>query len=300
MPTRNTVRSCVVRAPAKVNLTLQILGRRSDGFHDLRSLAIGVGLYDELRVERGQSGGITINCSESSLQTPDNLAVRAARRLAAHVAHSTAMRISLEKSIPPGAGLGGGSSDAAAALRACQALLGSNLSREELAAIGAEIGSDVPLFFYLPSAVITGRGEHVAPTPLAWRGWVLLVLPPVASSTAAVYGARAESDSHADSPVAVQEICRCRSADEIAERSFNELEPALFRIAPQLGDLFESLALLDIGRPRVSGSGSAMYMLFDDPQAAARAASIVQDRITHVKALVAPAPVGEVPVECLE
>lgn len=302
-------------APAKINLTLEILGRRPDGYHELRSLVIGIGLSDELRATAEGELQVTIECDDPSLCGPSNLAARAAQLLL-HRTGGRGVRFVLQKRVPLAAGLGGGSSDAAAALRLCNDLWQLNLTRDEFKKLGAQVGSDVALFFDLPSAVMTGRGETVKPLPIAWRGYVVLVIPPVGVSTAKVYAAHELGDAQGESTEAgrnaaapanrlgdtslAERIAECRSAEEISELTINQLEPALFRVAPALRELLEQLAHLKLGRPRVSGSGSSMYLLFDDPHSAARAASIIQSRIPHVKTMTAAAPAGEVPVDCIQ
>lgn len=152
---------------AKVNLTLAVTGKRDDGYHELRSLVVGVDLRDSLTAEPVAESQITLRCSDPTLGGEANLAWKAAAALAARAGGPVGARVALTKRVPTGGGLGGGSSDAAAALRLCNRLWSLDLGVRELAAIGAEIGSDVPLFFGLPAAVMAGRGEIVRPVTLA-------------------------------------------------------------------------------------------------------------------------------------
>src|SRR5712692_3030714 len=155
-----------VLAPAKINLSLRILGRRRDGFHEIETVIAPISLCDELKVDK-EKQGIEFRCDDPSVpQGNDNLAVRAANVFFASTKLKPAISIELKKKIPHGAGLGGGSSDAAATLLALNQLFQTNMSREELAKLGSTIGSDVPFFLFESAAVCRGRGELVEPAKL--------------------------------------------------------------------------------------------------------------------------------------
>jgi 4-diphosphocytidyl-2-C-methyl-D-erythritol kinase len=278
--------------PAKINLTLDILGRRPDGYHELRSLVIGVDLRDTLRVELAPGSGPTIDCESVELCSQGNLALQAAVRLARYLDRPADVHLQLVKRIPLGGGLGGGSSDAAAALRLCNQLWGAGLEEEQLARLGAELGSDVPLFFHLPSAIMTGRGDRVVAAPIQWRGWVLLLLPDLRTSTADVYRAWKPADSGGLSQDTSGQLVQCRTAAELSGLLSNHLEPAVFRVEPRLRELRDAVNASCGGPVRVSGSGASMYLLFDDPQSAAAAAAKVHAAIPPLKTVVAGAPVG--------
>jgi 4-diphosphocytidyl-2-C-methyl-D-erythritol kinase len=283
-------------APAKINLTLEVLGCRDDGFHELRSLVIGVDLADRVRCRTSTVPGISLHCDDPALNNGDNVAVLAARSLAKYCDREPALRIDLQKHIPVGGGLGGGSSDAATTLRLCDFLWETGLDTTELAAIGAELGSDVPLFFSLPSAVIEGRGELVSPVQLRWSGWVLLLCPPIPVSTAEVYRAFRPDDSDGFPSGTDRDILHAASAAELSELLSNHLETAVFRVCPTVYSLREALTSLDLTSVHVTGSGSALYCLFDDPEPALRAANKIQERWSHVTTVVAAAPVGQGPI----
>ena len=152
-----------VLAPAKINLSLRILGRRSDGFHEIETLIAPISLYDEIKVEkRSGKTGIAFRCDVPSVpQGDDNLVVRAAKAFVAKAKIDAAISIELQKKIPHGAGLGGGSSDAASTLLALNELFETNLPREALSKIAETIGSDIPFFIFQSAAVCKGRGELV-------------------------------------------------------------------------------------------------------------------------------------------
>lgn len=279
-------------APAKINLTLEVFARGDDGFHQLRSLVIGVGLYDTVSAALASPGSFTIQCSDKALATPDNLAIRAAKALAATFPDHPALAIELTKRIPAGGGLGGGSSDAATALRLFNELLGRRVSLETLAKVGSQIGSDVAVFFGLPCAVMTGRGEKVEPVELRWRGSALLIHPGVHIATGEVYAAHRPQDGQDSTKGAEKAILGARNAVEITQALTNQLEPAVFRVSPALEDLVSNLSSAGYGDIRVSGSGSTVFGLFDDPQEASHAAKTIAERFPNVKTSVVAAPVG--------
>jgi len=258
----------VVNAYAKINLGLSILGRRDDGFHELESIAVGLDWYDRLTAAP-LPGGIEFRCSAAGLAGPENLAWRAAALIQNRFHVGRGIRLELEKRLDVGAGLGGGSSDAAAALLLCNALWGLELSRSELAALGAELGSDVPLFFHLPHVWMAGRGDRVRPVSLAWRGWVVLVRTGVTVSTAAAYRRWRREDACKDTARRLNMILNTADAGSLEQSTFNDLQKAVFRVAPRIGQLRRRLRDVGIERPlRVTGAGSVMVLLEDSESAA--------------------------------
>ena len=163
-------------APAKINLSLSILGKRPDGFHEIESLMVPISLADTLTLEKSAEPGIAFTCSDATLPCDDsNLVVRAARRFFAMAGLAPSVRIHLAKAIPHGAGLGGGSSDAATTLTGLNALLGMPLSPQAVHALAAELGSDVPFFLAGDAAMCKGRGEIVEPIPFPYQLPLLLI-----------------------------------------------------------------------------------------------------------------------------
>jgi len=292
--------SASVEASAKINLTLRVLGRRDDGYHDLRSLVIGAGLYDTVCCAVGGRPGIEVECNLESLCGRSNLAFAAAKRLAEQLDLKPSVRIRIEKNIPLGAGLGGGSSDAASTLRLCNQQWGGTLFDTDLAAVGSEIGSDVPLFFSLPCATMSGRGERVQRTEFKWSGWVLLVFAGVLVPTVDVYRAWRRADDsfprgEPESAVAVSE-----RADELQQLAFNDLEPAVFRVAPKVFEVKEALDRRGWGPTRVSGAGSTLYRLFDEQASAFHAAAEIRRLGIADRVEVVAAPVGPQSLEIKE
>jgi len=164
-------------APAKINLVLEVLGRRDDGYHEVRSLMQAVDLCDVLSLEL--AGEISLECSEASLQSVDNLAVRAAELLRKASGCRKGVKVKLQKRIPWGMGLGGGSSDAATTLLAVNRLWELGLATSDLVELAARLGSDVPFFIHRGLALVEGRGEKVVPLGTLPRHYFVLLVPPL-------------------------------------------------------------------------------------------------------------------------
>jgi 4-diphosphocytidyl-2-C-methyl-D-erythritol kinase len=166
------------------------------------------------------------------------------------------------------------------------------LGSEELASIGAELGSDVPLFFSLPSALITGRGERVEPVALRWSGWVSLAFVDTMVSTAQVYRAWRASDSAAMPGHSVDAATEASSAEELSAMLFNHLEPAVCRVSPAVARAFAVANRPGMGPMRIAGAGSTLYRLFDEKEAACDAAMALADLRADLKTVVVQAPAG--------
>src|SRR5436189_6354499 len=209
-----------VFAPAKINLSLKILGRRDDGFHEIETLIAPISLSDEMKIEKNE-GGIEFHCDDSAVPSgDDNLAIRAAKAFFAATKLKPAVSIELNKRIPHGAGLGGGSSDAASTLLALNELFETKLPRETLVEIAEPIGSDVPFFIFQSSALCKGRGELVTPLRLKDDLSVLLLKPGFGVSTAWAY-------SHWRDSLEIPGVSY--AAQEFTEQTFvNDLERPVF------------------------------------------------------------------------
>lgn len=254
-----------MRAPAKINLDLRILRRRDDGFHEISTLICPLDLADEVEVEVEVGGdpGIALHCDEASLPAgPENLAWRAADAFLAKAGLAgAAVRIRLQKRIPHGAGLGGGSSDAAAVLRALDARHPGAVTGEALAEIAAGIGSDVPVFLRGTACRCTGRGEICAPEPVP-RLPVLLLKPAFGVPTPFAYKAWRESRELPGLPYAEQRL----GPEGLALA--NDLERPVFEKYPILGLTKRWL----LARPGVraalmSGSGATVFAVLEKPGA---------------------------------
>ncbi len=254
-----------IYSPAKINLTLSVGAKRPDGYHIFKSLMSTVTLYDKLRMRKYNSPEIKLTCNIDSL--PDgfeNLAYRAASLLMGSRGIEKGIEIALTKKIPIQSGLGGGSSNAAAVLIALNELWELELSEKELLTLAEMLGSDVPFFIKGPLAICAGRGELVSPIDFSWDFWAILIKPNISLPTKEVYHYHRVSESKDFNLTdhIVRKLPRSKPS-EIAESLYNDLEPAAFRISPELGLLRKELELF-FNRPvRLTGSGSAMFVLFD-------------------------------------
>ena len=273
-------RSLSKSAPAKINLTLSVRGRRPDGFHEIESWVVKLDWGDVLTASAAPELDLTVSGAIAGVPVDaTNLVLRAARRLKEFTGYGGGAALRLEKVIPPGGGLGGGSSDAAAALSALNELWGLNRPAEKLASIGAELGSDIPLFFYGPSVIIRGRGEEVSTGPELGSRWVALVIPPYSVATADVYRrfselttggpARRATSAQGTNSITGRDLKPMR-ADDIMRILHNDLELPAFDCEPRLGDLHAILDPLDGKTVRMTGSGSCLFTLFDAREDAER------------------------------
>lgn len=236
-----------VLAPAKVNLSLRILNRRADGFHEIETFIAPISLCDKIDIER-QNRWIDFTCDDVDLPSGgDNLVVRAAKIFFEQTKINGGVAIKLHKKIPHGAGLGGGSSDAASTLIGLNELFDTKLPREALAKMAEQIGSDVPFFIFGSGAMCKGRGELVRPEPLKERLSILLLKPRFGVPTPWAYS-RWKSSSEDD-------------AQEFGGRTFvNDLERPVFEKFIFLAHIKKWLrAQLEVGAALMSGSGSTMF-----------------------------------------
>ena len=260
----------VVFCYAKLNLTLEILGKRADGFHHVRSVMQTIGLADRLEVTAARE--LSFTCSDPALSTPDNLVYRAARLLQTECGARAGAELRLQKRIPAAAGLGGGSSDAAGTLIALNRLWDLRLSLAEQHRLAATLGSDVPFFLTGGAALATGRGERITPLPPLPRRWVVLVRPPGALSTATVYRAVSASDyttgvATADTVAAAQ-----RGALAPQSRWRNALARPARALAPQIAAAQNAVLQAGAEHAHLSGSGPTVFAVCPE-EAAARALS---------------------------
>ncbi len=249
-------------AHAKVNLTLEILGTRPDGYHELRSVVAEIPLHDDVELLDAPAGEVTVEMSGDGMEVPcvpceENLAVRAARALAAAAGVSRGVRIRIVKRIPAGAGLGGGSADAAAVLNGLNEMWRLKLPKERLCAIGAEVGSDVPALVLGGEVLMEGRGERVrawdaggtpasqlraqkpaTPKERPFDERFVLRVPPVNASTARVYAEFRPEDCG-----------KCR----------NDLQPAACRLYPAIAETIAEMESEGLEDVQMTGSGSAVF-----------------------------------------
>lgn len=247
-------------SPAKINLWLRVLGKRNDGFHEVQTRLCRLALGDTVEVEhRGKGTQVDLTCSDPAVPLDEsNLAMKALRAFENRTGKQSSWRLHLEKKIPAGAGLGGGSSNAATVLRACNELTGKPLSQTQLIELGAQIGSDVPCFLLdTPAADGAGRGEQVTPAEFPWQLPLVLIKPPFPIPTPWAYKRWAGS----------KEIPGILYAPQLCEwgAMVNDLERPVFEKFILLPTL--KMWLLEQGEVRatlMSGSGSTMFAITDN------------------------------------
>ena len=267
-------------AYAKVNLYLDVLGKRPDGHHELLTLFERVDLADDLRVERsGPAGGLEFTCEAPGVPSDaTNLAVRAAQLYREASGWNDGLRIRLEKKTPAGGGLGGGSSDAAAVLRALQQLSGKALAPERLMECARSLGADVAFFAAeIPWGLGRDRGDRIEPLPLHCHFWHLLVTPDFPIPTKEVYGAFKLTGPPPDATLLVRALEQ-RQISPIRGLLFNALEPTVETLYPEMRRVKSELEVAGLSRPMVSGSGSTVFALCDSREQAESAAALITAR----------------------
>ena len=272
-----------VRAPAKINLHLEVLGRRHDGFHELRTLYQSIDLCDELTAEPAPEGvlELAVRPRGAAPYGDDNLVIMAARSLQQAAGRSFGARLELDKAIPAGGGLGGGSADAAAALVLLNELWGTGFGRGQLVPIAARLGSDVPFFLHGGLALGVGRGEEVYPladlTPLH----VVVGLPETAVSTPGVFR-RLECELTWRAPDSnVYAFTAGWDPRPPWEALRNDLQPVVIAGWPEVAGALAELARHRPLLAAVTGSGSSVFAIFSD-RGAAQEAAVAAGRILRI------------------
>lgn len=266
--------SITVRAPGKINLTLDVVGVRQDGYHLLESLMQAVDVTDTLTAEKAE--GITLDVvGGHPCPVEKNTAYKAAQVFFRDTGIRGGVHMTLEKHIPQQAGMGGGSADAAAVLWALDRLYDTRLSAEELCRMGVQVGADVPFCVVGGTAFVTGIGEKIRPVAPLPPCHIVIAQPAEGVSTAEAYGAidRAESLRHPDHAAALQALAAgdlpllCRQAENVFEQVTALAGVTAIR---ETMDRFSPLC------SRMTGSGSAVFAVFDDPTAAAACLAALQ------------------------
>ncbi|HEY1655159.1 MAG TPA: 4-(cytidine 5'-diphospho)-2-C-methyl-D-erythritol kinase [Candidatus Tumulicola sp.] len=247
-------------APAKINLTLEVLARRDDGYHGVRSVMVPLDFCDEISVE--PSDRFAFSCSRGDLEDDDNLVVRALRALG----DLPPARVALHKRIPVAAGLGGGSSDAAAVLRAAMEGAFGRRPAEDWLQIARGLGSDVPFFLAGTGALVEGTGERVTPLGALPHWHVVIVKPPVGVSTAAAYarldgGQRTLRPRNASQSLAMITAVQRSDFDAVQALLHNDFEEPVAAHVPEVATALNALAAAGARRPLLAGSGSCVFAL---------------------------------------
>ncbi|MEY2480985.1 MAG: 4-diphosphocytidyl-2-C-methyl-D-erythritol kinase [Verrucomicrobiota bacterium] len=250
-----------VLAPAKINLSLKVLARRPDGFHEIETLIAPISLRDEIKIDKKAGGqGTNFRCDDAAVpQGEDNLVVRAANLFFKTTKLSPAVSIELRKKIPHAAGLGGGSSDAASTLLGLNQLFETKLSRENLGEMAAKIGSDVSYFIFESAAICRGRGEVVSPTKLAKKLSILLLKPGFGVATSFAYSHWEDSKELPGISYAPQDLDGVRFVNDLERPVFAKFV-FLARLKTWL------LKQPEVGVALMSGSGSTMFAVLREKE----------------------------------
>jgi 4-diphosphocytidyl-2-C-methyl-D-erythritol kinase len=258
-------------APAKVNLTLEILGKRVDGYHEIRSLMQSVTLFDTLWVETGFDRSQLRCPGHPELENENNIIMAALRLLENELGGPLNLFIRLKKRIPIGGGLGGGSSDAAALLSGVNHLLGDPISPDRLSFLASRLGSDVPFFLNKGSALATGRGEFLQSRPSIPSWWVILIYPGFPVSTTWAYSQVKFPLTEKKKLYNILRLTYRGKPVEGLDRLINDLEDFVLPSFPILGTIKK--ALLDSGcqQALMSGSGSTVFGIWEDKKTAGQA-----------------------------
>lgn len=267
-----------VRSPAKINLALNVLGRRDDGYHEVETVYQMVKFGDVLRI-RPRTHGVTISSTHPDVPCgQDNLVSKAASALSSHCRVPIGAHILIEKHIPIAAGLGGGSSNAAAALRALNALCRLGVGEDELLEIARTLGADVPFFLKGPTALGTGRGDLLVPLRPGWRAWVLLVCPDIKLSTRQVYEKlNSQLTAHSYDISILLRALQGRELAGIGDFLHNDLEAVSIAQHPVIGVAKDNLIKLGAEGALMSGSGPTAFGLFQDRADMTRAREALQN-----------------------
>lgn len=247
-----------VPAYAKINLTLEVLGRRDDGYHEVRTILQTVALADQLYVE--SSPRLRVECDLPELSGSSNLVWQAAQELASSQGIQPRARIFIRKRIPVSMGLGGGSSDAAAALLALNQLWDLGLSLDELSPIAARLGSDVPFFLRGGTALAQGRGEQVSFLPSLLKLPILLICPSesLGDKTRTLYS-QITPAHYSDGGITQRMLETLMAGQFVVDSVYNVFEQVAFQVFPDLGLIYRRVIQATGSRPHLSGSGPGMF-----------------------------------------
>ena len=256
----------LILAPAKINLSLLIAGKRPDGFHEIETVMAKVNLFDEILIQKGKKPGIELICKGPhwAPQGKENLVYTACEMLLDTCALQANLKVTLTKNIPAGSGLGSASSDAAAALIGVNRFLRLGLDKKKLAELAAQLGSDAAFFLDGPLAFCTGRGEKIKKLDENFNFSALLILPDVSVSTKKAYANyKHNSNLYEKLGRQINHHIQKNRIDLVSKMCANMLQISCFSLYKELAKLKTKIESLDIGPLCLSGSGSAMFVIMD-------------------------------------
>lgn len=267
-------KSLSILAPAKVNYRLEVLGRRPNGYHDLRMVMQQIALYDRVTVALTEDAAICVRCDHAAVPDGvDNIAYRAAEAMRLRAGRMEGIQITIEKNIPVAAGLGGGSSDCAAVIMALNKLYDLCMTRENMTELGVRFGADVPFFLFGTTALAEGIGEVLSPLTVSCPVWMVLVNPMVAVSTAWVY----QNFKLTQNVMLVTIPDSFESLDAVCRLLVNDLEKVTIPAFPVVESIKQLLVEAGAVASLMSGSGPTVFGLFADRAMAEQAAASIDD-----------------------
>jgi 4-diphosphocytidyl-2-C-methyl-D-erythritol kinase len=272
----------LVRAPAKINLSLLIAGKRPDGFHDIETVMAKVNFYDEILIEPGQKTGIELVCKGPhwAPEGKENLVYQACEMLLEKCGKTNNIKLNLTKNIPAGSGLGSASSDAAATLIGINKYLDLKLPKRQLEKMAEQLGSDVAFFLNGPLALCSGKGEKIKKLTKKFDFMALLILPDVSVSTKKVYiNYRHNRPLYEKLSTVINSHIEKNRIDLVSEMRTNMLEPSCFNIYRELAELKARIESLGTGPFCLSGSGSALFFIMESREK--KRASKIKHQLTE-------------------
>lgn len=277
------MQNLVIKARAKINLTLDILGKRADGYHNVEMIMQSVALHDTITIKKGDQGiEITGDATKIPL-TKENLVYKAVEAIFRRTKQNLGCQIDIKKEIPVAAGLAGGSTDAAAALTGLNQFFKLGLTQAELMELGATIGSDIPFCIMGGTALAYGRGELIKPLPPMPKLWVVMAKPDIGVSTAEIYqnydAARVVEKPNTDLMV---KTVVAGDVEQIKHNLINVLESVTMARYPQVKEIKELMVRLGVKSTLMSGSGPTVFGLTNTEQEAQSMASKMKDFVPIV------------------
>ena len=274
------MRQIELKALAKINLGLDVLGKRENGYHDVRMIMQSIYLYDDVKIERKTAPGIELSSNLFFLPTGDgNIAYKAAQMLIEEFGIEEGVRITLHKHIPVAAGMAGGSSNAAAVLFGMNRLFGLKLSRQELMDRGVKLGADVPYCIMRGTVLAEGIGEELKKLPAMPKCTVLIAKPPISVSTKVVYEAldACEIVRHPDID-GLMEALEKENLQEVAAHMGNVLEDVTIPMHPEIAEIKQVMKDCGALNAMMSGSGPTVFGLFENKMAARKAQRVIREK----------------------
>ena len=274
------MRQIELKALAKINLGLDVLGKRENGYHDVRMIMQSIYLYDDVKIERKTAPGIELSSNLFFLPTGDgNIAYKAAQMMIEEFGIEEGVRITLHKHIPVAAGMAGGSSNAAAVLFGMNRLFGLKLSRQELMERGVKLGADVPYCIMRGTVLAEGIGEELKELPAMPKCTVLIAKPPISVSTKVVYEAldACEIVRHPDID-GLMEALEKENLQEVAAHMGNVLEDVTIPMHPEIAEIKQVMKDCGALNAMMSGSGPTVFGLFENKMAARKAQRVIREK----------------------